>query len=219
MELGEVYSLFPTFWEFARMVSEYPHVAPHTFVCGLEGYAQALGPYIFYISERVKDPQCLLWEKMYEFSQFLEKWCYPAWGRRTKFYLASQRRYLTEWVREELEKWLLYTQDFFGERRRNELFCFLGPVADRLVSLLARNVPPMSERKSLRDIPPYVTMSNRAAQYISTTTHLEVSPIPEIVNTIQEKALHVRDVGYPRVPRMSESVSYAEIDRPRVIEV
>jgi hypothetical protein len=218
MELGSLYQQFPHFSHFIDQVREFPHVAPHPFVCGLEGYYNVIGDRFFILYKRYNRPQLPFWEMMYSFGEWIQKWVYPVFEKPVMYYRAPYYGRVTKWVTDQYTEWHTSARAKFGVEEINMTISYLSAAADRLLSLKTENIMVQPERRHLKDIPPYITLSERATGYLSKSTVTDLSSIPSIVNAVKKRALRVPEVSFSRLKDINKTVRYDEIFTPKIQE-
>lgn len=211
MQVGEVFPLFPTFGQFCQYARVAPHVLPHDFCGSMEGYYQILWNDTFALTSKIANPSLPYAQIMFHIHNTVLKYAYPMFGGPVVVMQESVYPKLPEEAKIALQQEGVMAAWRNLPNSRNEIYNYLAAAADKLNSFLAGYVMPTPERKTLKEIPPYTTQSPTAAQYLSSSTFLPLEKVPEIVNPIVSANISAIDIGFPRLPRLEETVQPAGV--------
>lgn len=213
MEVGVIYDQFPLFCHFIDQVRDFPHVAPHPFVCALDGYYNLIGDQYFTLDVRYSYPKLPHWKNMYHWGQWIRKWVYPKFGKPIMYFKPEYYGQVTQWVHEQYENWRHTQLHNFGIVEKNMAVNYLSNAADRLMSLKTQRLIETPPRTHLNEISPYITQSNSAATYLNNSTTLELAAVPDIVNEILSATLRTPPVSFSRLSNIEETVRYDEVEK------
>jgi hypothetical protein len=199
MEVGKVIPLFPTFGKFCEYARIAPHVLPHDFAGSLEGYFQVLEKYTFIITSKIDNPVLPFAETMFHVQVVVLKYAYPRYGGPVNALSSEIYPTLPDEAKRELqtEAALQAYRELPG--RCNEVFNYLAEAADKLVSFFSGYSMSTPPRKTLREVPPHITLSPPAAGYLAKSTFQPLQNVPEIVNPIVSDMFPSPGTAFPRL--------------------
>jgi len=107
--------------------------------------------------------------------------------------------------------WLKWFGDQIDVEQYNALLAHLWESAQKLVNLLTGYVPePFPTDLRSGDIPKYLNLSIKAAQYLHNSTHFPYVPVAYSVNRMKRVLFKVEDAPYKRLAKVGANITYEE---------
>jgi hypothetical protein len=211
MQVGELYPLFPTFGSFCEQARDFPHVLPHSFVAVLEGYYQVIGNEIFQLMTTYVDPVLPLYREIYYIGEQVQKSLYVTQGKPCALWDPLVAPICPYLYGGELCNYIRIIRNVLTIENIQGVYLFLSNAADKLLALKTEPLMKQPPRKPLREISPYIKLSSGAAEYIEKSTHMALSSVPNIVNTVKEASLGTPAVPFSRLSDIEKTVTYGEV--------
>lgn len=184
--------MFPfSYWSFSRLVPyfrSFPHLLPIDVSQALPAYNYIFGDKTFYLDWVPEGPRAPRVLELVQACQF-----YATASDIDKKFIETQ--------------WRWYG-DVWDVDTKCRFFAYIWPSAQKLLSLLTLYEPYLvAKYRTLKDVPRYSELSQRAISLLTSTTYIPIAPITDAVNTYKIAVLKSVDPGYPRLSKIGESVS------------